>query len=60
MVHERITPERVTQRSRVGGMKDDALTIEQGAEVEGRFAHRVPARAAKADDGSAPTLTLAS
>ncbi len=48
-----------------GDVHYDALTIEQGAEVEGRFAHRVPAKAAapvaapKGDD-SAPTLTLAS
>jgi cytoskeletal protein CcmA (bactofilin family) len=43
-----------------GDVHYDALTIEQGAEVEGRFAHRVPAKAsaAKAEDG-APTLTLA-
>ena len=42
-----------------GDVHYDALTIEQGAEVEGRFAHRVPVTAvAKADDG-APTLTLA-
>jgi len=44
-----------------GDVHYDALTIEQGAQVEGRFAHRVPAKAAaapKADDG-APTLTLA-
>jgi cytoskeletal protein CcmA (bactofilin family) len=47
-----------------GDVHYDALTIEQGAEVEGRFAHRVPAKAAapvaapRTDDG-APTLTLA-
>ena len=47
-----------------GDVHYDALTIEQGAEVEGRFAHRMPAKAAtpvtapKSDDG-APTLTLA-
>ena len=41
-----------------GDVHYDALTIEQGAEVEGRFAHRVPAAAARGDDG-APTLTLA-
>jgi cytoskeletal protein CcmA (bactofilin family) len=43
-----------------GDVHYDALTIEQGAEVEGRFAHRVPSKAsaAKAEDG-APTLTLA-
>ncbi len=51
----------VLRSARINGdVHYDALTIEQGAEVEGRFAHRVPARAAKADDGSAPTLTLAS
>ena len=46
-----------------GDVHYDALTIEQGAEVEGRFAHRVPAKVApvatpKSDDGT-PTLTLA-
>jgi cytoskeletal protein CcmA (bactofilin family) len=43
-----------------GDVHYDALTIEQGAEVEGRFAHRVPAKAAapKSEDGT-PTLTLA-
>ncbi|MBD3729999.1 MAG: polymer-forming cytoskeletal protein [Sphingomonadales bacterium] len=29
-----------------GDVHYDALTIEQGAEVEGRFAHRIPAKAA--------------
>jgi cytoskeletal protein CcmA (bactofilin family) len=48
-----------------GDVHYDALTIEQGAEVEGRFAHRIPAKAStpaaapKSDDGT-PTLTLAS
>ncbi|TCJ41060.1 polymer-forming cytoskeletal protein [Parafrankia sp. BMG5.11] len=51
----------VLRSARINGdVHYDALTIEQGAEVEGRFAHRVPAKAVKADDGSAPTLTLAS
>jgi cytoskeletal protein CcmA (bactofilin family) len=41
----------------------DALTIEQGAEVDGRFAHRVPAathEAVLASDDGEPRLTLAS
>ena len=42
-----------------GDVHYDALTIEQGAEVEGRFAHRVPAKAAAKSDDGAPTLTLA-
>jgi cytoskeletal protein CcmA (bactofilin family) len=42
-----------------GDVHYDALTIEQGAEVEGRFAHRTPAKAAAKDDGE-PKLTLAS
>ncbi len=42
-----------------GDVHYDALTIEQGAEVEGRFAHRVPAKAAVKGDDGAPTLTLA-
>ena len=42
-----------------GDVHYDALTIEQGAEVEGRFAHRVPAKAAPKSDDGAPTLTLA-
>lgn len=42
----------------------DALTIEQGAQVEGRFAHRDPKKssqpaAPKAQDGSKPELQLA-
>jgi cytoskeletal protein CcmA (bactofilin family) len=49
-----------------GDVHYDALTIEQGAEVDGRFQHRVPASAASepafplpSDDGE-PRLTLAS
>jgi cytoskeletal protein CcmA (bactofilin family) len=50
-----------------GDVHYDALTIEQGAQVEGRFAHRVPGQAAATpvgapqhgDDGE-PKLTLAS
>ncbi|MEO5586480.1 MAG: polymer-forming cytoskeletal protein [Novosphingobium sp.] len=43
----------------------DALTIEQGAEVDGRFAHRVHASTSEpaiplASDDSEPRLTLAS
>jgi len=49
-----------------GDVHYDALTIEQGAEVEGRFAHRAPQQrqaaapvaAMPADDGE-PRLTLA-
>jgi len=49
-----------------GDVHYDALTIEQGAEVEGRFAHRVPAQrtadksiaSVPSDDGE-PKLTLA-
>lgn len=51
-----------------GDVHYDALTIEQGAQVEGRFAHRLPeshagdralpASAAAAEDGE-PKLTLA-
>ena len=41
----------------------DALTIEQGAQVEGRFAHRDPKKVAqpvaKPQDGSKPELQLA-
>ncbi len=56
----------VLRSARISGdVHYDALTIEQGAEVEGRFAHRAPAKSAaapvaagKSDDG-APTLTLA-
>lgn len=48
-----------------GDVHYDALTIEQGAEVDGRFQHRVPAAASESafplpgDDGE-PRLTLAS
>lgn len=49
-----------------GDVHYDALTIEQGAEVDGRFQHRVPASSASepafplpGDDGE-PRLTLAS
>ncbi len=50
-----------------GDVHYDALTIEQGAQVEGRFAHRTPARTAApasevdqgTGDGSEPKLTLA-
>lgn len=47
-----------------GDVHYDALTIEQGAEVDGRFQHRVPAANESAfplpgDDGE-PRLTLAS
>lgn len=50
----------VLRSARISGdVHYDALTIEQGAEVEGRFAHRVPAKAAPKSDDGAPTLTLA-
>ncbi|MGX7951243.1 bactofilin family protein [Tsuneonella sp. HG249] len=64
----------VLRTARINGdVHYDALTIEQGAEVEGRFAHRMPAKAAApiaapvaprpgpnpSDDGE-PKLTLAS
>ncbi|MFN6935721.1 MAG: polymer-forming cytoskeletal protein [Tsuneonella sp.] len=59
----------VLRTARINGdVNYDALTIEQGAEVEGRFAHRAPTRATAAplvapkpttDDGE-PKLTLAS
>ena len=46
-----------------GDVNYDALTIEQGAEVEGRFAHSVPNRRAAdkpaAAAGEDPVLTLA-
>ena len=51
----------VLRTARISGdVHYDALTIEQGAEVEGRFAHRVPAKSVtpSSDDG-VPTLTLA-
>lgn len=46
-----------------GDVHYDALTIEQGAEVDGRFAHRVHAsvhETAVAGDDGEPRLTLAS
>ena len=48
-----------------GDVHYDALTIEQGAEVDGRFAHRVHASAHEtalplASDDGEPRLTLAS
>lgn len=52
-----------------GDVQYDALTIEQGAEVEGRFSHRVPGKAPAASAGGnaakptgddEPRLTLAS
>lgn len=44
-----------------GDVRYDALTIEQGAQVEGRFSHReVPAAAPLAPAKSAPELTVAS
>jgi cytoskeletal protein CcmA (bactofilin family) len=46
-----------------GDVHYDALTIEQGAEVEGRFAHRLPAQSSgvsKAGEDGEPKLTLAS
>jgi len=61
----------VLRSARISGdVHYDALTIEQGAEVEGRFAHRQPPKAAApvavpqsaqrpGDDGE-PKLTLAS
>jgi cytoskeletal protein CcmA (bactofilin family) len=57
----------VLRSARINGdVHYDALTIEQGAEVEGRFAHRAPGKVAttplvtaKSDDGE-PKLTLAS
>lgn len=49
-----------------GDVHYDALTIEQGAQVEGRFAHRVPhqratdrERPSPASDDGEPKLTLA-
>ena len=42
-----------------GDVHYDALTIEQGAQVEGRFAHRVPVQTAE-DLSGEPLLTLAS
>ncbi len=61
----------VLRSARINGdVHYDALTIEQGAEVEGRFAHRVPAKVAAApvagslsrsspSDDNEPKLTLA-
>ncbi|MGN3974616.1 bactofilin family protein [Tsuneonella sp. SYSU-LHT278] len=53
----------VLKSARINGdVHYDALTIEQGAEVEGRFAHRVPSRpaaVAKPHDDGEPKLTLA-
>ncbi len=53
-----------------GDVQYDALTIEQGAQVEGRFSHRIPAEAMGKDSaatgesgpatGGEPQLTLAS
>lgn len=47
-----------------GDVHYDALTIEQGAEVEGRFAHRQPAKAtapaSRPSEDGGPQLTLAS
>ena len=51
-----------------GDVQYDALTIEQGAQVEGRFSHRAPARPAATEAATPPTtpgddeprLTLAS
>jgi cytoskeletal protein CcmA (bactofilin family) len=42
-----------------GDVHYDALTIEQGAQVDGRFAHRVPGKAA-IDKSAEPVLTIAS
>jgi len=43
-----------------GDVHYDALTIEQGAEVDGRFSHRVPGQGAGPDsDSDEPKLTLA-
>lgn len=66
----------VLRTARINGdVHYDALTIEQGAEVEGRFAHRMPAKAtapapisapvaprpaASPSDEGEPKLTLAS
>ena len=41
-----------------GDVAYESLTIEQGAQVEGKFAHRHMAAAASRDDGE-PKLTLA-
>lgn len=42
-----------------GDVQYDALTIEQGAEVEGRFSHRAPAKAAVASSTPASASTPA-
>ena len=43
-----------------GDVHYDTLTIEQGAQVDGRFAHREPGALPLAvDDGGEPRLTLA-
>jgi cytoskeletal protein CcmA (bactofilin family) len=39
-----------------GDVHYDALTIEQGAEVEGRFAHRVPAQRSGDKPATAPAV----
>ena len=56
----------VLRSARISGdVHYDALTIEQGAEVEGRFAHRQPEKAAapvavpRPSDEGEPKLTLA-
>lgn len=41
-----------------GDVSYDALTIEQGAQVDGRLSHRVPGKAG-ADKSAEPVLTLA-
>ena len=40
-----------------GDVQYDALTIEQGAEVEGRFSHRAPAKAAVASSAATSAVT---
>ncbi|OCC24022.1 cell shape determination protein CcmA [Croceicoccus estronivorus] len=40
-----------------GDVQYDALTIEQGAEVEGRFSHRVSSKAADTAAGNTPKPT---
>jgi len=42
-----------------GDVHYDTLTIEQGAEVEGRFSHRVPARQAAAAPAAKPVAPAA-
>ena len=41
-----------------GDVSYDALTIEQGAQVDGRLSHRVPGKAGT-DKGAEPVLTIA-